>query len=444
MHQSLPQDLELETVILGAILLDRDAMTKVATQLTEEKFYDDRNKRIFKAMVELSRKSEPIDLLTTIKCLKSLKLEFEGYQLYISNLTSRVASSANLEVWALTLNELWIRRTLIRLSAEVSTKAFDLGVDIFDIYGEVLTTLNNTFGGANKRDAVHVSVITPEATQSIVARSLSNKAISGYSTSIKAIDTLIGGHQKSDLMYMAGRPGMGKTAMALTEVLELAKQGTPVAFFSLEMSSVQVVYRLMSMMTGIPSEKLMKYKLDDDTLRLYYHYLDQVNRLPIYIDDSADLSVFDLSNKIKNLIAKHRVEVVFVDYIQLMSVGKNGNRNANREQELSTISRNLKLIAKENNIPMVVLAQLSRAVESRSDKKPMISDLRESGSLEQDADIVTFLFRPEYYGMQVEGGIQGYAEYIVSKQRNGGTGAVPISFNASIMKYTDLNPHNIF
>lgn len=438
MHQSLPHDLELESVILGAILLDKDAMTKVATTLSEDTFYDDRNKAVFKAMAELSHRSEPIDMITTIKCLKSLKIEFPNFQLYVSNLTARVASSANLEVWSLNLKELWIRRVLIKQAAEVTSKAFDLGVDVFDIYGEVLTTLNATYGGANKRDAVHVSVITPQATESIVSRSLSNKSISGYSTSIQAIDRMIGGHQKSDLMYMAGRPGMGKTAMALTEVLELGKQGVPVAFFSLEMSSVQVVYRLMSMMTGIPSERLMKYKLDDDTMRLYYHYLDQVNRLPIYIDDSADLSVFDLSNKVKNLIAKHKVEVVFVDYIQLMSVGKNGNRNANREQELSTISRNLKLIAKECNIPMVVLAQLSRAVESRSDKKPMISDLRESGSLEQDADIVTFLFRPEYYGMQVDGGLQGYAEYIVSKQRNGGTGAVPITFNAEIMKYTDL------
>lgn len=437
MHQSLPHDLELESVILGAILLDKDAMTKVATILNEESFYDDRNKAIFKAMVELSRRSEPIDMITTIKSLKTLKIDFPNFQIYISNLTARVASSANLEIWSLNLKELWIRRVLIRQAAEVTTKAFDLGVDVFDIYGEVLTTLNGIYGGANKRDAVHVSVITPQATESIVSRSLSNKSISGYSTSIQAIDRMIGGHQKSDLMYMAGRPGMGKTAMALTEVLELGKNGIPVAFFSLEMSSVQIVYRLMSMMTGIPSERLMKYKLDDDTMRLYYQYLDQINRLPIYIDDSADLSVFDLSNKIKNLIAKHKVEIVFVDYIQLMSVGKNGGRG-NREQELSTISRNLKLIAKECNIPMVVLAQLSRAVESRTDKKPMISDLRESGSLEQDADIVTFLFRPEYYGMQVDGGLQGYAEYIVSKQRNGGTGAVPITFNASIMKYTDL------
>lgn len=438
MHQSLPHDLELESVVLGAILLDKDAMTKVATILNEESFYDDRNKAVFKAMVELSRRSEPIDMITTIKSLKSLKIDFPNFQLYISNLTARVASSANLEIWSLNLKELWIRRVLIRQAAEVTSKAFDLGVDVFDIYGEVLTTLNAIYGGANKRDAVHVSVITPQATESIVSRSLSNKSISGYSTSIEAIDRMIGGHQKSDLMYMAGRPGMGKTAMALTEVLELGKNGIPVAFFSLEMSSVQIVYRLMSMMTGIPSERLMKYKLDDDTMRLYYQYLDQINRLPIYIDDSADLSVFDLSNKVKNLIAKHKVEIVFVDYIQLMSVGKNAGRG-NREQELSTISRNLKLIAKECNIPMVVLAQLSRAVESRTDKKPMISDLRESGSLEQDADIVTFLFRPEYYGMQVDGGLQGYAEYIVSKQRNGGTGAVPITFNASIMKYTDLN-----
>jgi replicative DNA helicase len=267
----------------------------------------------------------------------------------------------------------------------------------------------------------------------------SDSQVSGYSTSIKSIDTLIGGHQKSDLMYMAGRPAMGKTAMALTEVLELARRGTPVAFFSLEMSSQQITYRLMSMLSGIDGATLMKYRLDDETLKTYYRYLDQLNALPIYIDDTPALSVIDLRAKVKRLQHKSGIEVVFVDYVQLMTSGTKA-KGVSREQELSHISRNLKLIAKECNLPMIVLAQLSRGVESRSEKRPLLSDLRESGSLEQDADVVTFLFRPEYYDMMRDergNSTEGLGEYIVAKQRNGSIGIAQMRFHPSIMKYTD-------
>jgi replicative DNA helicase len=267
----------------------------------------------------------------------------------------------------------------------------------------------------------------------------STNAVSGYSTSIKSVDTLIGGHQKSDLMYMAGRPAMGKTAMALTEVLELGKKGVPVAFFSLEMSSQQITFRLMSMLSGIDGATLMKYRLDDELLKTYYQYLDRLNSLPIYVDDTPALSVIDLRAKVKRLQHKHQIEVVFVDYVQLMTSGSKA-KGVSREQELSHISRNLKLIAKECNLPMIVLAQLSRGVESRSEKRPLLSDLRESGSLEQDADIVTFLFRPEYYDMMRDergNSTEGLGEYIVAKQRNGGIGIAPMRFHPSIMKYTD-------
>jgi replicative DNA helicase len=265
-------------------------------------------------------------------------------------------------------------------------------------------------------------------------------AVSGYSTSIRSVDGLIGGHQKSDLMYMAGRPAMGKTAMALTEVLELAKQGVPVAFFSLEMSSTQIAFRLMSMLSGIDGATLMKYRLDDTMLKMYYQHLDSFNALPIYIDDTPALSVVDLRAKVKRLQHKYGIQVVFVDYVQLMTSGVK-SKTMMREQELSHISRNLKLIAKECNLPMVVLAQLSRGVESRTEKRPLLSDLRESGSLEQDADVVTFLFRPEYYDMMRDekgNSTEGLGEYIVAKQRNGSIGIAHMQFHPSIMKYTDI------
>jgi replicative DNA helicase len=242
---------------------------------------------------------------------------------------------------------------------------------------------------------------------------------------------------------MAGRPAMGKTAMALSEVLALAKKNIPVAFFSLEMSNVQLVYRLASMESGISAEQLMKYKLDKEQLQNYYMTVDILNKLPIYIDDSSSLSVFDFRAKLKQLVYKYKVEIVYIDYIQLMNFGGSNKRNnLNREQEMSSISRTLKQVAKECNIPIVVLSQLSRQVEARQDKRPMLSDLRESGSLEQDADVVVFLYRPEYYGIeQTEDGssTEGFAEFIVAKQRNGGTGIVPIKFNHETMQYTEWN-----
>jgi replicative DNA helicase len=255
------------------------------------------------------------------------------------------------------------------------------------------------------------------------------------------VDRLIGGHQKSDLMYIAGRPGMGKTAMALSEMLSMAVHGVPVAFFSLEMSSSQVIFRLLSMLTGIDGSKLMKYKLEIEEMRNFQMKKDYLNTLPIYIDDTAGLSVFDLRTRVKTMVEKHSVSIVYVDYVQLLG---SGTRKAgqNREQEISTISRNLKLIAKECDLPVIALSQLSRAVEARAEKRPMLSDLRESGSLEQDADIVVFLYRPEYYGVLADeagNSIEGMGEYIVAKQRNGSTGIARMRFLPSVMRYIEFN-----
>jgi replicative DNA helicase len=229
--------------------------------------------------------------------------------------------------------------------------------------------------------------------------------------------------------------------MALTEMLNMALKNTPVALFSLEMSSTQIVLRLISMISGIDGGRLMKYRLTKEEMQSFYHYRDIINALPIYIDDTAGLSVFDLRARVKHMVEKHKVEAVFIDYVQLMSSGVQLRRQGqNREQELSVISRNLKLIAKECDISVIALSQLSRAVESRAEKRPMLSDLRESGSLEQDADVVVFLFRPEYYGItrdEAGNDLTGIGEYIVAKQRNGSTGIAPMRFHPNIMRYTD-------
>jgi replicative DNA helicase len=432
-------DIEIEQCILGAMLLEPSSVASVISQVTTEMYFHPRHQTIHSAIVELTNQNQPVDLLTVNRILrKTGDIESVGAS-YLSQLTNRIASTVNLDTWCKLLYEFHLMRQMRNICLEIADKTTIDESDAFDLYAEVISKLESILASNIKSDVKHISQLSNEVTKSIITRMNSASEVSGYSSSIKSVDNLIGGHQKSDLMYMAGRPAMGKTAMALTEVLELAKKGIPVAFFSLEMSSQQITYRLMSMLSGIDGSTLMKYRLDDETLKTYYRNLDRLNSLPIYIDDTPALSVIDLRAKVKRLQHKHQVEVVFVDYVQLMTSGTKA-KGVSREQELSHISRNLKLIAKECNIPMIVLAQLSRGVESRSEKRPLLSDLRESGSLEQDADIVSFLFRPEYYDMMRDeqgNSTEGLGEYIVAKQRNGSIGIAQMRFHPSIMKYTD-------
>lgn len=445
MSQKLtPQDVEIEAVVLGTLMLDNKPLITVMGSLAVDKFYEPKHQHIYSAIETLYLANSAVDILTVTRELRKAKvLEAAGGPMYVSSLTNRVASTANLEQWVAILTELYIKRQLAVISAQINARCYDMSVDVFDISDSFSTSMANLFSSNMRANAQHISKLTSKATDNILHRQKAEAMVSGYSTSIPAVDKLLGGHQKSDLMYMAGRPAMGKTAMALTEVLNLGLNGTPVAFFSLEMSSMQIVYRLIAMLSGIDGSKLMKYKLSDAELRQYYSYLDKINSLPIYIDDTAGLSVYDLRARVKQLKEKHGIEIIYIDYVQLMSIGNQLKKQGqNREQELSIISRNLKLIAKECDIPVIALSQLSRSVESRSDKRPLLSDLRESGSLEQDADIVTFLYRPEYYGVKADDAGNSTAnlgEYIIAKQRNGSIGIAPMHFAAGLMMYKPFN-----
>jgi replicative DNA helicase len=437
-------DKELECAVLGAFLLEPKSCVLYMDELNEEIFYSLENKKVFEAIQQLYNAGSAVDLLTVTRKLRENKmLEEVGGPMYVSQLTNRVAGTANIGHWCAVLKQLAMKRAFVRIGSTVSNESSAEEHDALEIYTRFMDEMNSVFQNNLKQGAKQMKDIVAEATQNIVARYNMNVEVSGYSTSVRAVDRILGGHQKSDLTYMAGRPAMGKTAMALSEVLALSKKQIPVAFFSLEMSNVQLVYRLASMECGISAEQLMKYKLDTDELRTYYQTVDILNALPIYIDDSSSLSVFDFRAKLKQLQYRHNVEIAYIDYIQLMNFGGSNKRNnMSREQELSSISRTLKQVAKECNIPIVVMSQLSRQVEARQDKRPMLSDLRESGSLEQDADVVVFLYRPEYYGIeQTENGgsTVGLAEYIVAKQRNGGTGIVPMKFKHEVMQYVDWN-----
>lgn len=435
-------DIELEQLILGAILLDGKAVVTVMGHLSPERFYDPKNATVFEVMSELYVQNSPIDLLTVTQAVRKKRLlDQAGGPAYIASLTNRVASTANLDQWCLFLNEHYMKREFVRISSQVHDLSFDGTTDVFDIYDRFTSQMSQIFNKSVKTTMSHVSELTEKVAESVISRESTITGVSGLTTGIASVDRLIGGHQKSDLLYMAGRPGMGKTAMALSEMLSMAVSGVPVAFFSLEMSSSQVILRLLSMLTGINGSKLMKYKLDTDEMRNFQMKKDYLNTLPIYIDDTAGLSVFDLRTRVKTMVEKHSVSIVYIDYVQLLGSGAR-RAGQNREQEISTISRNLKLIAKECDLPVIALSQLSRAVEARAEKRPMLSDLRESGSLEQDADIVVFLYRPEYYGVLADeagNSIEGMGEYIVAKQRNGSTGIARMRFVPSIMRYIEYN-----
>lgn len=444
MNTQFLHDEEIERAVLGAFLLEPKTCVLHLDELNEEVFHSLANQKIFEAVRQLHNEGNAVDLLTVTRKLRENKmLEEVGGAIALSQLTNRVASTVNVPVWCVMLKQLAMKRAFVRIGASVAEHSSLEEHDAVEVYTKFMDEMNAVFQTNLKEGAKRMEDIVKEATSSIVARFNMNVEVSGYSTSIRAVDKILGGHQKSDLTYMAGRPAMGKTAMALSEVLALAKKNIPVAFFSLEMSNVQLVYRLASMSSGIGAEQLMKYKLDTEQLKQYYMTTDILNALPIYIDDSSSLSVFDFRAKLKQLVYKYKVEIAYIDYIQLMNFGGSNKRNnMNREQELSAISRTLKQVAKECNIPIVVLSQLSRQVESRQDKRPMLSDLRESGSLEQDADVVVFLYRPEYYGItetQEGTSTEGLAEFIVAKQRNGGTGIVPIKFKHETMQYTEWN-----
>ena len=428
-------DFDIEVQILGAILLYSECFPLISDSLNAEKFVDRKHRHIFESIEKLYRHNVSIDIISVIQDLKQSNLLDEIGSTYVASLTNKVTNTSYLEQWVFILNDLYMVREFKQLAVKiVGMCESESAHNIYDSFSE---SMSKVMSNGYRKDTKHISIPVKEGYDSVHHRMKQSVDISGYSTGIKSVDSILGGHQNSDLLYLAARPSMGKTAFALTTCLNIALQKIPVAFFSLEMSSVQLVYRLNSMLSKISAEKLMKYKLNFDEYKEFTMASEQLNELPIYIDDTAGITITDLTSKIKRLVQKQGVKVVFVDYVQLLTFSKS-KTGMSREQELSAISRQLKVIAKECDIPMIVLSQLSRSLESRSDKRPMLSDLRESGSLEQDADIVSFLFRPEYYGIErtAEGGsTSSMAEYIVAKQRNGATGIVPIYFNKTNMQF---------
>ena len=440
-----PQAIDLEEVVLGAMMIDKKGVDEVIDILSPEAFYKDAHKYIFEAIFKLFENSEPVDLLTVSSQLKKdSKLEMVGGDFYLISLTQRVSSSAHIEFHARIILQKYIQRSLIKISNEIIEEAYDETKDVFDLLDNAEAKLYEVTQGNIKKSTETAQSLVIQAKKKI--EDISNKeGLSGIPSGFTKLDRLTSGWQESDLIIVAARPGMGKTALTLSMARNIAvNQDIPVAFFSLEMSSVQLITRLISSETGLSSEKLRTGKLEKHEWEQLNVKVKTLEKAPLFIDDTPSLSIFDLRAKARRLSSQYGIKMIIIDYLQLMTAG-GSQKGGNREQEISTISRNLKALAKELSVPVIALSQLSRAVETRGgSKRPLLSDLRESGAIEQDADIVSFIYRPEYYKIdewddEDRSPTEGQAEFIVAKHRNGGLENIRLKFIGHLGKFDNLD-----
>ncbi|MCF1191889.1 replicative DNA helicase [Mangrovimonas sp. AS39] len=440
-----PQSIDLEEVVLGAMMIDKKGVDEVIDILSPDAFYKESHKHIFEAIFQLFEGSEPIDLLTVSSQLKKNgKLDLVGGDFYLISLTQKVSSSAHIEFHARIILQKFIQRSLIKISSEIIEDAYDETQDVFDLLDRAESKLYEVTQGNIKKSSESALDLVIQAKKKI--EEISNKeGLSGIPTGFTKLDKLTSGWQESDLIIVAARPGMGKTALTLSMARNIAvDQNIPVAFFSLEMASVQLITRLISSETGLSSEKLRTGKLEKHEWEQLNVKVKGLEKAPLYIDDTPSLSIFDLRAKARRLASQYGIRMIMIDYLQLMTAG-GSQKGGNREQEISMISRNLKALAKELNVPVIALSQLSRAVETRGgSKRPLLSDLRESGAIEQDADIVSFIYRPEYYKIEEwddeeRSPTEGQAEFIVAKHRNGGLENIRLKFIGHLGKFDNLD-----
>jgi len=435
-----PNAIDLEAGVIGAIMLEKNAIIQVADDLKPDVFYDAKHKLIYRAISELHRKQQPIDILTVTHQLRKFgELEAAGGPLYVSQLTDRVSSSANITTHSKIIVEKYILREMALLGSQVHAMAMDDMTDVFDVMDHHNREINRIYSENVKADAVSVKSLLKAMLSDVEDR---NKGGSGGQlfSGISAVDNITSGWGRGELIVIGARPGMGKTAFILSCALNQAQRGEPVAIFSLEMTKLQILYRLASIVTGIDLETLSKKKLDDSRWIQLSQAIGKLESLPIFIDDTPGINIVDLRAKCMRLTQKEGIKCVYVDYLQLITIKLADNRS--RENEVSEISKSLKVAAKECDIPVVALSQLSRQVEMRPvhDRRPKLSDLRESGSVEQDADQVAFLFRPEYYNITEDANgvsTSGIGEFIVTKNRNGGTGTAIMRFINYLAHYLD-------
>ena len=436
-----PQDKEIEDAVLGALMLERDAYAIVCDLLRPESFYDPGNQKIYAAINKLGVMQQPIDMLTVTQQLRADgALDDVGGPVRISELTSNVASAAHIEYHARIVAQKFLARRLISFCSEIEKKSFDESYDIDDLLQEAEGKLFEISQGNLKKDFTQIDPVINSAMAQIEAAGKRESGLSGLQTGFHNLDKLTSGWQNSDLIIIAARPAMGKTAFVLSMAKNMAVDyNTPVAIFSLEMSNLQLVNRLISNVCEIEGEKIKSGRLSRQEWEQLNSRVRSLFSAPLYVDDSPSLSILELRTKARRLVKEHGVKIIIIDYLQLMNA--TGMKFGSREQEVSMISRSLKQLAKELNIPVIALSQLSRKVEERNDgnKRPQLSDLRESGAIEQDADIVCFIHRPEYYTRSTTDAenrdIRGMAEFIVAKHRSGSVDDIEMTFVARFARF---------
>lgn len=439
-HHLPPQAIELEEAVLGAMLLEKNAVHEVIDILTPKSFYKESHQQIFETMLSLFQNSEPIDLYTLQAALKKRGiLEKIGGAYYLANLTQHVTSAAHAEHYARIIAQKHIQRELIRVSSNILKDAFEDTTDVFDLLDKAEQELFSVSETNIRKSYDRMEDILHQSFLQIEEARKNKDGISGIPTGFKKLDELTAGFHPGQMIVIASRPAMGKTAFILSMARNVAIEAQKaVAVFSLEMDALELVNRLISAESEIESSKIKKGTLSDEEVERMYQKTDKLGKAKIFIDDTPGLNIFELRAKCRRLKARHDIQMVIIDYLQLMSSSSNGG---NREQEISAISRSIKSIAKELGIPFIALSQLSRAVETRGgDKRPQLSDLRESGAIEQDADMVFFLYRPEYYGIEADENNQstkGMAEIIVAKHRGGGLENIKMRFIGAFTKFTN-------
>ena len=438
-----PRDTELEEVVLGACMLEKDAYMNVCEILVPESFYDPVNKKIFEAITTLGLNQRPIDMMTVIEQLRhDGTLDEVGGAIHITEIMTRVYSAANVDYHAKIIAQKYLARRLISFAASIETKAFDESNDVDDLLQEAEGQLFDISRTQLKRDVVQIDPVINLALEQIQTAANSESGLSGLQTGYEELDRMTSGWQNSDLIIIAARPAMGKTAFALSMAKNMAVDyNLPVAVFTLEMANVQLVKRLISNVASLEGEKIKSGKLSSEEWNRLNSRLRNIYSAPLYLDETPGLSITELRTKARRLVKDKGVKMIMIDYLQLMNA--TGLKLGSREQEVSTISRSLKALAKELDIPVIALSQLNRSTESREDKRPVLSDLRESGAIEQDADIVCFIHRPEYYTKSPVDGenrdIRGLAELIVAKHRSGAVGTVNLRFISKFAKFENWN-----
>lgn len=439
-----PSDVATEAAVLGALLIAKDAYTTVCDTLRPEVFYEPAHRLIYEAIQTLGASQQPIDFITVINQLeKNETLEKAGGRAFIVGLTTNIGSAAHIEYHAKIVMQKYIARELISFGSKVQASAFDESNDIEEVMQVTEGELFELSQRNVKKDVTQIDPVIMQAVAQMQASSQRSSGLSGLESGFRELDKITSGWQNSDLIIIAARPAMGKTAFVLSMAKNMAVNfNIPVAIFSLEMSNVQLVNRLISNVCEIEGSKIKSGQLTQLEWQQTMARLNNLYGAPLYVDDTPSLSVFELRTKARRLVREKNVKFIIIDYLQLMNAS--GMKFGSREQEVSMISRNLKQLAKELNIPIVALSQLNRSVEARSDdKRPQLSDLRESGAIEQDADMVCFIHRPEYYlrsGEDAQGrDIRGLAQFIIAKHRSGSVGDVEMRFRAPFARFENMD-----